>query len=183
MAVENQRARQRGRAVVAVLRGATKRDSVFDDYIDWEHGEFDFSDGDDDRGDREGVRGEGDWSGDDCDVGVCFVILRDCAEIDRGAARVGGWEVSRDADTVDVDDFVSVGKNLYRHRGFWISFVADTDERRAVCQRKRIEVGIERSDGIEFYRGERAVDDTKCFGFIEHASKGGDDAFGANLRH
>ena len=28
VAVENQRARQRGRAVVAVLRGATKRDSV-----------------------------------------------------------------------------------------------------------------------------------------------------------
>ena len=72
---------------------------------------------------------------------------------------------------------------MYRHSGFWISFVADTNERRAIRQRKRIEVGIERSDGIEFYRGERAVDDTKCFGFIEHASKGGDDAFGANLRH
>ena len=34
-----------------------KRDSVFDDDIDCEHGEFDFSDGDDDRGCREGVRG------------------------------------------------------------------------------------------------------------------------------
>ena len=133
MAVENQRARQRGRAVVAVLRGATKRDSVFDDYIDWEHGEFDFSDGDDDRGDREGVRGEGDWSGDDCDVGVCFVVLRDCPEINRGAARVGSWEVSSDADSDDVDDFVPVGKDMHCHRGFWVSFVSDTNERGAIC--------------------------------------------------
>ena len=72
---------------------------------------------------------------------------------------------------------------MYRHSGFWISFVADTNERRAIRQRKRIEVGIKRSDGIEFYRSERAVDDTERFGFIEYAGEGGDDTFGANLRH
>ena len=72
-------------------------------------------------------------SGDDCDVGVCFVVLRDCPEIDRGAARVGSWEVSSDADSDDVDDFVPVGKDMHRHRGFWVSFVSDTNERGAIC--------------------------------------------------
>ena len=56
------------------------------------------------------VYGRSDWSGDDCDVGVCFVVLRDCPEIDRGAARVGSWEVSSDADSDDVDDFVPLGR-------------------------------------------------------------------------
>ena len=69
----------------------------------------------------------------DCDVGVCFVVLRDCAEIDRGTARVGSWEVSSDADSDDVDDFVPVGKDMHRHRGFWVSFVSDTNERGAIC--------------------------------------------------
>ena len=150
MAVEDQRAGERRRTVVAVLRGATKRDSVFDDDIDCEHGEFDFSDGDDDRGCREGVRGEGDWVGDDCDVRVRFTILRNRALIDRGKARSGRWEVGRDANTDDVDDFVPTGEDMYRRRGFWVSRVADPNERGAVRERKRVEIGVKRSDGVEF---------------------------------
>ena len=54
------------------------------------------------------VYGRSDWSGGR-DVGVCFVVC-EIAEIDRGTARVGSWEVSSDADSDDVDDFVPLGR-------------------------------------------------------------------------
>ena len=56
VAVENKRARERGRPGLAVLRGERELDAVLDNDTDWEYGEFDTSDGDDDGRADEGVR-------------------------------------------------------------------------------------------------------------------------------